>query len=90
MTQRAQVLNFTQAAALIGRKRKALEPREVKLTRCHDGVWRVLAEAPKFDKGGFGSTAEFIHKAKQSDWDAYRDNLYDKMLKGKKGNGFPR
>ena len=88
MKQLATALNFTQAAALLGHKRKQPEPQTFKLTRCHDGVFRVLIEAPKFRSGGVhSSTAEFIHNAKQSDWDAYKDSLYEKMMKKPARNG---
>lgn len=61
---KAQVLNFNQAAALLGYKHKQPEQQTFKLTRCHDGVFRCLIEAPKFRSGGFTSTwtdqAEYI------------------------------
>lgn len=69
MKQHAQVLNFTQAAALLGHRHKQPEPQTFKLTRCHDGVWRALVEAPKFQSGGFGGTwtdqAEYIINKKR-------------------------
>ena len=52
MTQHANVLNFNEAAALLGYKRKQPEPQAFKLTRCHDGVLRVLKSAEKFRGGG--------------------------------------
>lgn len=55
----AQVLTFPQAAALLGHTRKQPEPQTLKLTRCHDGVWRALIEAPKFRSGGFTGKADF-------------------------------
>jgi hypothetical protein len=64
MKQLATVLNFPQAAALLGHKHKQPEPQTFKMTRCHDGVFRVLVEAPKFWSGGFTGTwtgqAEYI------------------------------
>lgn len=56
MKQLAQVINFTQAAALLGHKHKQPEPQTFKLTRCHDGVYRALVEAPKFRSGVFTGT----------------------------------
>lgn len=56
MIQRANVLNFNEAAELLGYKRKQQEPQTLKLARCHDGVWRVLADAAKFDMGRFAGT----------------------------------
>ena len=63
MTQLAQVLNFIEALRLTERgkqiteakRRRAAERAEakpVRMTRCHDGVYRVLPDAPKFEKGG--------------------------------------
>lgn len=56
MKQLAQVLNFNQAAALLGYNRNQPEVQAFKLTRCHDGVYRALIEAPKFRSGGFTGT----------------------------------
>ena len=36
---------------------KAKAAQVVPLKKCHDGVWRMLAEAPKFQSGGFRSTS---------------------------------
>ena len=72
MTQHAQVLNFTEAlrltesgARIIFRKtaEKAKAAQVVPLKKCHDGVWRMLTEAPKFQSGGFMFTSggfEFV------------------------------
>lgn len=69
MKQRAQVLNFTQAAALLGHTRKQPEQQQIRLSRCHDGKWRALIEAPKFRSGGFTGTwteqAEYIINQKR-------------------------
>lgn len=70
MKQFAQVLNFTQAAALLGYMRRRSEPQAVKLTRCHDGVWRLLMQATGFKSGGFTGTwtdqAEYIINPKRN------------------------
>lgn len=69
MIQHASVLNLNEAAALLGYKRKQQEPKTLKLTRCHDGVFRALVEAPRFQGGGFTGTwtdpAEYITNKKR-------------------------
>ena len=59
--EHVQVLSFAQALRLtdagqriIFRKtaQKAKAAKAVPLKKCHDGVWRMLAEAPKLQSGG--------------------------------------
>jgi len=78
MTQHAQVLNFTEAlrltesgARIIFRKtaQKAKATQVVPLKKCHDGAWRMLAEAPRFRNSGFVYTddwSEFLSQNRKT------------------------
>lgn len=70
MKQTAQVLNFSEALLLTERGQQIAEAKRrnraalitqkpVRMSCCHDGVWRVLEEAPKFRRGGFTGTTDF-------------------------------
>lgn len=50
----AEALLFTQRGQEVSATRKAEHkaPRLVKMTRCHDGVWRLLVQAAGFKSGG--------------------------------------
>lgn len=63
MAEYANVLNFSEALLLTERGQQIAETKRrnrstlitqkpVRMSCCHDGVWRVLAEAPKFRSGG--------------------------------------
>lgn len=70
--EHVRVLSFVEALRLtaagqriVFRKttQKAKAAKAVPLKKCHDGVWRMLAEAPKFQSGGFRFTSggfEFV------------------------------
>lgn len=66
-----EALMFTRRGQEISATRKAEHkaPRLVKMTRCHDGVWRVLVQAAGFKSGGFTGTwtdqAEYVINPKQ-------------------------
>lgn len=68
----AEALMFTQRGQEVSTKRKAERkvPQLVKMTRCHDGVWRVLVQATGFKSGGFTGTwtdqAEYIINPKHN------------------------
>lgn len=72
MAEYANVLNFSEALLLTERGQQIAETKRrnraalitqkpVRMSCCHDGVWRVLTEAAKFDMGGFtGAWMDYV------------------------------
>ncbi len=69
MTQRASILNFVEAlrhtyrgAEIIMAKKaersKQADAKPIKMTKCHDGVYRFLPR-PKFETGGYTFEVRF-------------------------------